>query len=146
MLCFVACHKGSTEVSGTVFEKGSGKGVANASVIFSECVPGDGTGASAICIDVETVQTNAKGEYTFAKDSGDATEYRIRAEKKNYGKPTEVFQTAEAGKCTEDINFTLPAFAWIKFHVKNVNPFDDDDLIRAPGAIGSGNFNFYGKK
>ena len=145
-LMMMSCGKGTTHVSGTVFEKGSNKPVANASVIFSECVPGDGTGASAICIDVETVVTNAQGEYVFEKDSGNATEYRIRAEKRNYGKPTEVFQTASAGKCTENINFTLPAFAWIKFHVKNVNPFDDSDYIAAPGALNyADEYYFFGK-
>jgi hypothetical protein len=146
LLTITSCGKKNfTSVQGQVFEKGSNKPVANAQVIFSRCVPGDGTGAAAICTDIETVTTDANGRYVFTKESDKADSYRIRAEKTNYGKPVEVFQTANAGESTKDINFTLPAFAWIKFHVKNVNPFDDNDLIRAPGSIGVGNYNFYGK-
>jgi hypothetical protein len=143
ILTITSCGKKDfTSVEGHVFEKGSNKPVANAQVIFSRCVSGDGTGAAAVCTDIETVTTDANGKYVFTKEKDDADRYRIRAEKTNYGKPVEVFQTADAGKCTEDINFTLPAFAWIKFHVKNVNPFDDGDLIRAPGAIGGGHIIF----
>ena len=138
--------KDYTSVEGQVLEKGSNKGVANAQVIFSECVPGEGTGSSAICLDIETVLTNAQGKYIFTKEKDDATYYRIRAEKINYGKPIEVFQTANAGESTKNLNFTLPAAAWIKFHVKNVNPFDDNDLIIAPGSSGKGSHYHYGGK
>jgi hypothetical protein len=120
-------NKNVTTIEGQVLEKGSNKPVANAQVIFSECVAGEGFGASSICTDVETVMTNSQGRYIFTKESDKANRYRIRAEKLNYGKPVEVFQTADAGKSTQNLNFTLPAFAWIKFHVKNVNPFDDND-------------------
>ncbi len=138
--------KDYTSIEGQVLEKGSNKGIANAKVIFSECVPGDGFGASAICLDIETVLTNAQGKYILTKEKDDATYYRIRAEKNNYGKPVEVFQTANAGEKSKNLNFTLPAFAWIKFHVKNVNPFDDSDYIAAPGASGGNlDYRFYGK-
>ena len=138
--------KNYTSVEGQVLEKDSNKGVANAQVIFSECVPGEGTGSSAICLDIETVLTNAQGKYIFTKEKDDATYYRIRAEKTNYGKPVEVFQTANAGETSKNLNFTLPAFAWIKFHVKNVKPFDDNDLIIAPGSSATGfDYRFWGK-
>ena len=135
-----------TQIEGQVLEKGSNKGVAGAKVIFSECVAGDGVFASAVCLDVETVITDAQGKFVFTKESDKADRYRIRAGKDNYGKPIEVFQTANAGEKTKNINFTLPASAWIKFHVKNVNPFNEEDLIIAPGSSGlSGPYFLYGK-
>jgi hypothetical protein len=138
--------KDYTSIEGQVLEKGSNKPIANAQVIFSECVAGEGTGSSSICLDVETVLTNAQGKYIFTKEKDDATYYRIRAEKLNYGKPVEVFQTAYAGEKSKNLNFTLPAYAWIKFHVKNVTPFDDSDLIIAPGSSGGNlDYRFYGK-
>lgn len=138
--------KGRTQIEGQVLEKGSNRPVANANVIFSQCVAGDGTFSPKICLDIETVKTDAEGRFTFTKDDDDADEYRIRAEKENYGKTVEVFQTAPAEEKTKNIKLTLPAFAWIKFHIKNVNPFDDSDLIIGPGSSGTGSYYFYGKK
>jgi uncharacterized RmlC-like cupin family protein len=138
--------KDYTSIEGQVLEKGSNKPIANAQVIFSECVAGEGTGSNSICLDVETVLTNAQGKYIFTKEKDDATYYRIRAEKNNYGKPVEVFQTADAGQSTKNLNFTLPAFAWIKFHVKNVNPFDDDDRFAIFIFNSSSDGIFHGKK
>ncbi len=138
--------KDYTSIEGQVLEKGSNKGIANAKVIFSECVSGDGFGASAICADVETVLTNAQGKYIFTKEKDKATDYRIRAEKTNYGNVYPVYHLANAGERTKNLDFTLPAFAWIKFHVKNVNPFDEKDLIIAPGSsLANLNYRFYGK-
>jgi hypothetical protein len=147
ILCSCGKNNGNTVVSGRVLEKGSNTPVANARVIFSQCVQDEGTFSSSVCADVATVLTNAQGEYTFSKEDDEPTNYyRIRAERTNYGKPVEVFQTADAGKSTKNLNFTLPAYAWIKFHVKNMNPFDDSDLIIAPGSSGKGNHYHYGTK
>ena len=122
----------STRIEGRVLEKGSNKPVAGAKIIFSECVAGEGTFSPSVCLDVETTTTDADGKYVFVKEADTADRYRIRAEKNNYGKPIEVYQVATAGEKTKNMDFTLPAFAWIKFHVKNVNPFDGSDLIIAP--------------
>ena len=136
----------STRIEGRVLEKGSNKPVAGAKIIFSECVAGEGTFSPSVCLDVETTTTDAEGKYVFVKESDTADRYRIRAEKNNYGKPIEVYQVATAGEKTKNMDFTLPAFAWIKFHVKNVNPFDDSDYIAAPGALNyADKYHFFGK-
>ena len=135
----------STRIEGRVLEKGSNKPVAGAKIIFSECVAGEGSFSPSVCLDVETTTTDAEGKYVFVKESDTADRYRIRAEKNNYGKPIEVYQVATAGEKTKNMDFTLPAFAWIKFHVKNTKAFDNNDLIVAPGTDGLSGYYFYGK-
>ena len=135
-----------TIIEGRVIEKGSNKPVAGAKIIFSECVAGDGTFSPSTCLDVESTTTDVNGNFRFTKDADTADRYRIRAQKANYGAPVEVYQVAKAREKTTNIDFTLPAFAWIKFHVKNVKPLDDDDLIVAPGYNGGNlKYRFYGR-
>ena len=130
----------STRIEGRVLEKGSKKPVAGAKIIFSECVAGEGTFSPSVCLDLESTLTDADGKYVFVKASDTAERYRIRAEKDNYGKPVEVYQVATAGEKTKNMDFTLPAFAWVKFHVKNVNPVDESDYVITPWS-----YKFYGK-
>jgi hypothetical protein len=126
MIAFFSCSKqGSTQIEGQVIEKGSNKPIANAKVVISQCVKGDGFGSSAICIEIDTVLTDSKGNYMYSNDEKDAINYRLSVYKDNYS--MEVFQTAPAGQSSNKIDFVMRAHAWVKFHVKNITPFDEND-------------------
>jgi hypothetical protein len=137
-----SCGKqGFTRVEGRVLEKGSNKPVANANVIFYQCVAGEGFGSSAICTEIDTAVTDTNGSYVFTREeeNNDVINYRIDAFKGNYS--SEGLTTAQSGKTTKNVDFVMRANAWVKFHIKNVNPFDENDLIIAPWDK-----EFYGDK
>jgi hypothetical protein len=142
-----SCGKqGFTRVEGRVLEKGSNKPVANANVIFYQCVAGEGFGSSAICTEIDTAVTDTNGNYVFTREeeSNDVINYRIDAFKGNYS--SEGLTTAQSGKTTKNVDFVMRANAWVKFHIKNVNPFDDEDRLALLVFNSSNDGIFFGKK
>ena len=143
IISFLGCKKQDfTDIQGRIVEKGSNKGIANAKVVFSQCISNGILGGSS-CEAIDTILTDANGNYRYTLEDDQTTNYHIEAFKDNYR--MELLQTASGGQISKNVDITMLAFAWIKFHVKNVNPFDDSDLIYAPGSIGLGKYVFYGK-
>jgi Carboxypeptidase regulatory-like domain len=147
-LLWVSCGKrNDTGITGQVTERGTGKPIANAKVIFSQCVSGDDFAGTPICIDIATTLTDAQGKYTFLQeDDKESDRYKIRVEKKHHFNEMPAYHLVNAKDKTDNVNFTMMATAWVKFHIKNQNPTDDLDKIFAPGSVSvSGPYIFLGK-
>jgi hypothetical protein len=135
--------KDFTDIQGRIIEKGSNKGIVNAKVVFSQCISNGILGGSS-CEAVDTVLTDANGNYRYTVEDDQTINYHIEAFKDNYY--MELLQTASGGQISKNVNIVMLAHAWIKFHVKNVNPFDDSDYIAAPGALNyADKYYFFGK-
>jgi hypothetical protein len=132
-----------TRIEGKVVDMGSGKGIAGATVVIYECVSG-GFGGGRFCEPIDSVFTDKDGNYKYENATSDASSFDLRAFKKNH--TLDVSIGVSTGEKYKDKNLTLRAHAWVKFHVKNVNPFNEYDLIKSPGAIGAGNYNYLGTK
>jgi hypothetical protein len=141
-----SCHalnSNFTRIEGKVVDMGSGKGIAGATVVIYECVSG-GLGGGRFCEPIDSVFTDKDGNYKYENATSDASSFDLRAFKKNH--TLDVSIGATTGEKHKNKNLSLKAHAWIKFHVKNVNPFNEYDKIIAPGAFGGGvNYVFYGK-
>lgn len=131
-----------TDISGRIIEKGSNKGVADAQVVFYQCISG-GIGQGSLCEPIDTISTDANGYYQYTMENDETVSYHIEAYKPNYTMQT--LQIAQGGRTTKKADIVLLPHAWIKFHVKNVNPVDENDFIIAPGSTGTGSYYFYGK-
>ncbi|MFZ4545072.1 MAG: hypothetical protein ACOYOA_13545 [Saprospiraceae bacterium] len=143
-IIFAGCNKVDyTDISGRVIEKGSKKGVADAQVVFYQCISGR-IGQGSFCEPIDTVLTDPNGNYHYVLENDKTVNYHIEAYKPNYTMQT--LQSATGGEKTKNVDILMRAHAWIRFHVKNVNPFDDNDLIYAPGQGGLKNYQFYGKQ
>ena len=97
---------------------------------------------------IDTFVADNDGKYQFEffhkVDDFDRKElyiYRVDCIKDQYFPYRE--KKAHKGMWTKNLNFVLDPYAWIKVHIKNVNPFDDRDLISTNSDGGGG--EYYGK-
>jgi hypothetical protein len=132
------CHKEANnfiKVSGKVLEFGSTKPIANAKVgIYEEGGAFLGTTWTKL---VDSTHTDVNGFYNIDKpniDVGSSFYISAAAEKYYTFEPTKYLSTGKA--VTNEI--ILDPFAWIKIHVKNVNPFDTNDKIIINGSTYTG--------
>jgi hypothetical protein len=144
----VQCRKESNnyiKVSGKVLEFGSNKPIANAKVgIYSEGGAFLGSTWSNL---VDTTRTDANGFYSIEKqgiDNGSSFYVSAAANKYYTFDPTKYLAT---GQDVTNNDIVLDPFAWIKIHVKNVNPFGDNDKFIINGSTYEGknfeqNFTF----
>ncbi len=115
------------KTSGKVLEFGSNKPIKNAKVgIYEE--GGEFLGSTWTKL-VDTTRTDATGFYHF--DIGDLDKgssfFISAAADKYYTYDPNNYLVTKQEVLNNDI--VLDPFAWIKVHVKNVNPFDDNDRI-----------------
>ena len=123
------------KTSGKVLEFGSNKPIKNAKVgIYEE--GGEFLGSTWTKL-VDTTRTDATGAYHFDKgnlDKGSSFFISAVADKYYTYDPNNYLVT---GQEVTNLNIVLDPFAWIKVHVKNVNPFDDNDRIGLGNGIGT---------
>lgn len=139
ILLLVQCHKEPTstfiKMSGKVLEYGTNKPIANAKVgIYEE--GGEFLGATWTRL-LDTTRTDANGFYYFDKpnlDKGSSFFIAATANKYYAYDPNSYLIT---GQVVTNNDIVLDPFAWIKVHVKNVNPFDDRDSIFLDGIVGT---------
>ena len=139
LLVMAQCHKDSTtayiKVSGKVLEFGSNKPVKNAKVgIYEE--GGTFLGGTWTKL-VDTTRTDANGIYRLEKgnlDKGSSFFISAFADKYYTYDPNNYLVT---GQDVTNNNIVLDPFAWIKVHVKNVNPFNDRDSILLGNVVGT---------
>ncbi len=123
------------KTSGKVLEFGSNKPIKNAKVgIYEE---GGAFLGSTWTKLVDTTRTDANGFYHFDKgnlDKGSSFFISAFADKYYTYDPNNYLVT---GQEVTNLNIVLDPFAWIKVHVKNVNPFNDRDSILLGNVVGT---------
>lgn len=123
------------KTSGKVLEFGSNKPIKNAKVgIYEE---GGAFLGSTWTKLVDTTRTDATGFYHF--DIGDLDKgssfFISAAADKYYAYDPNNYLVTKQEVLNNDI--VLDPFAWIKVHVKNVNPFNDRDSILLGNVVGT---------
>jgi hypothetical protein len=144
-LFWTSCDDGMldyTKISGIVRDAGKGTPIPDAKVILyiKEGIAfNSGPG-----FPIDTIISDANGYYEYVFNHELGYIYSVQAEKTGYW---EVEPTSDfiEGKETE-VNLHIYPLAWLKIHVKNVNPFDENDLLTAytNHLTGSSPENSYG--
>jgi hypothetical protein len=118
------------DVRGQVLEIVTQKPIANALVAIYE-EGGEFLGSSWTRL-LDSTRTDANGFYRFNKpDLDNGSTFTLSAVAKKYYVFDAISNRTnfETGKVVTNCNLILEPYAWIKVHVKNVNPFDENDLI-----------------
>jgi hypothetical protein len=138
LLVLSACHKDAiTHISGHVTTLGTEDPVVDAKLVLFGGIPDDNfSNPSASYYRIDSTYTDATGYYEFNFDAGDYVILDVVAEKESYFSQS-VQQGLIAGRGNV-ADIVLEPFAWVKFHVKNVMPMDDGDIISVWGSWGGG--------
>jgi hypothetical protein len=128
------------QITGKILEKGSKKPVKGAKVYLRNCKSGPlFTGYS--CQAIDSVTTDNTGRYSFiykfAGFSGRGFDLVVRVPE---GFRQENSAVALAPNTHDIVNYDVEIIprAWIKIHVKNINPFDDFDEVWISGGWSGG--------
>lgn len=132
-LFWTSCDDGMldyTKISGIVRDAGKGTPIPDAKVILyiKEGIAfNSGPG-----FPIDTIISDANGYYEYVFNHELGYIYSVQAEKTGYW---EVEPTSDfiEGKETE-VNLHIYPLAWLKIHVKNVNPFDENDNMQYAGG------------
>jgi hypothetical protein len=130
----------STRVEGQVLEYGTLKPLPHTMIIIEEG-ENSGFGGSTSWYPYDTIYSDANGYYSYRfkqessiQSGGNTTafSYQMVVIKEKYFKPSDILIAKKY--YTKNKNIILDPFAWIKVHVKNVNPFDDNDYCLIGGG------------
>ena len=136
-----AC-KGKLCISGQVLDETTNQPVVGATVLLG--IEKDGGGTFTLRDFVDSFVTNEKGEYQFFIDtlSREGT-YTLLPKHKKFFKPQYWENISEYDGAVRKTLFLHPE-AWLKLHIKNVNPYNMDDKLRLYTEWFS--ISFYGDK
>ena len=143
ILLFVGCRKIShnTDVSGSVNENGTYRSMADVTVYL---LKQDGNCFS--CVNpfriVQTTNTDENGRFSFDFKSEKGYTYTLAAKKNNYFDLVGGVIHIDKDKNNKGISITLIPYAYLKLHIRNVNPFNGLDLFSISHSYL--NYNFYG--
>lgn len=152
-VCFSSCKKGvediRTKVYGRITDYYSGRPIANASVkifaIDSRFQPFNYDTTNATITD-----GNGEYEMTFYGRREDYISYGILIKKQPEGYKISNFGGMIKKKHSNHLNFDLKGNAYLRVHIKNVTPFDNNDNIDLSAIIytssGVGSFLGLGTK
>ena len=138
-LLWISCDNdgilsGTTIIEGQVLAYGTNEPVENATVTLYERVStGSFSGAD---VAVETIITDASGSYSFESEGLGLT--GVNATHDNYFEPNMITYDGIVYKNRNNIDIVIDPHAWLKLHIKNVNPFDQNDYINVNGFITEG--------
>jgi hypothetical protein len=123
-------NKTRTKVTGRVMEYGTLKPMAQCMVVLEESFFAPRSGGGRY-YPIDTTYTDDQGYYLYdfkhVPHSNDYFfTYQVKAVQQNYFNGYTEF---ESGYWERDRDIILDPFAWIKAHVKNVNPFDEMDYL-----------------
>ncbi|MBL0292974.1 MAG: carboxypeptidase regulatory-like domain-containing protein [Saprospiraceae bacterium] len=137
ILLFASCKKDfeGIEIKGRITEVGSGKPVSGAKVTIvgrgSDGSPWlSGGGISAI---VDSVFTDANGHYSYRNVESPFGGYIILISKDKYqpANPPHGFDNG----FPHNFDYQLQPYAWVKIHLKNVNPVNESDWVEFFGSF-----------
>ncbi len=126
IVCFNRCEKdklvGSNNGNIHVRQYKTGVAIAGAKIIVTKGNLSSGVGT----IPVDTLYTDADGNATYTGEIDNSYFYYAEAYRDNY------FDTHnnQASLTSGTANIVMYANSYVKLHVKNVNPFDQYDLIQ----------------
>lgn len=147
-----SCKKGvediKTEVYGTISDYYSGQHIANATI---KIISRNNSNVPFIIDTILSTSTNENGEYDikFHGRREDYISYGIFINKQPEGY-RDTFYDRIKKKHSNQLNFSMKGNAYLKVHIKNVTPFDNNDLIDLSAIIyissGVGNYVGHGTK
>lgn len=112
---------------GRILEKGTNKPVPNADIfLYEHELDGDLWGGSPRIL-INSYKADGEGWYQFTFNDLAKHGYDIQVVAKDYYESKKMSPNEVNGVSKMDV--VLDPYAWIKFHVKNVNPQDDNDRI-----------------
>lgn len=138
-LFIISCEKNrSTVIEGHVYEFGTNDPVEGATIYLQRGSRSGGWSSQANYVNLDSVKSDALGYYKmdhFLEEIGGTV---IEVEMEGYiNKSTANFQQH---KVTQH-DFVLQPYAWIQWHVENVNPYNSLDLIVYSSSRGGGGSN-----
>jgi len=113
---------------GKVLEKGTNKPISNAKIYLYEFEFGGDFTIIKPRILINTYESDKDGNYDFTYFNDISKGYVIKVGAEKYYLSGEYTPNDNDGIASNTV-FYLDPYAWIKFHVKNVNPFDENDKI-----------------
>jgi len=99
--------------------------IANAMILITRGVPPSGFGTTVI----DTLYTDANGRATYNKNVDTGYKYYAEAYKEGYFDTHNSQVDVRPGEKNLTTTIYMYAHSWVKLHVKNVNPFDQTDII-----------------
>ena len=142
LLCLMSCHKpkpvdSATKIEGRLMDRGSEIPIPNirARLIEVRSTGSWSTGRSVI----QSATSDAKGQFTFdIQWTDDLKGYEVDAVPNDLDKYYDLpFVRGEVKKGqTNKVDVLMQPYGWIKYKIKNINPYDDRDTIRC----GAGTF------
>jgi hypothetical protein len=153
LTAFFGCEKdddgdytkdGSTVVRGTVTEFGTNKPVANALVVLNKAAIGGFFQQGGQFFPVDTFFTDINGKFDFKyKSEGRFTE-AIQVQQKGFFDSYIYDNNLQIGSGQINIaNVVIKPEAFIRFHIKNVNPAPIGDDLRLSGEWSTGSGDEY---
>ena len=140
-VALASCSKSKMEntiAQGRILAYGSNQPVAGARVILQYCAgSGSVLGGGLSCFNLDTVTTAADGKYKFDFVGNSTYLYQFTVRAEGYAKPPYEYDINNLQQVNEK-NVTLDPYSWIRLHVKNIRPFDSQDVIRLAGPWGGG--------
>ncbi|NOT36081.1 MAG: hypothetical protein HOP11_01745 [Saprospiraceae bacterium] len=123
-----------TKVEGMVKEYGTGRPIVHALVILDEGIQTGFFTGNINWYPEDSVYTDSLGHYVFefkhkpyVSGREEYFSYQLRCDYPNYfGIAPKLVATSWWFK---DLDLILDPYAWIKVHIKNVNPYDEHDYI-----------------
>jgi hypothetical protein len=95
----------------------------------------------------DTLYTDKNGMWSFKappqQPSGNNNDYAFVFEKDKYYKHVSKTYISYNDENWVDVSPALSPYAWIEIHAKNVNPFDDNDVLWAPLELGTSSESKY---
>jgi hypothetical protein len=111
--------------------------IANAMVLITRGVPGSGVGSQI----VDTLYTDANGRVAYNKKVDENYMYYAEAYKDGYFDTHNQQVDVRPGEKNFTTTIFMYAHSWVKLHVKNVNPYDQFDLLRISTSFYQWNFS-----
>ncbi|MGI8893607.1 MAG: hypothetical protein ACR2GN_09140, partial [Bacteroidia bacterium] len=111
--------------------------LANAMILITRGVPGSGVGTQV----VDTLYTDANGRAAYNKKVDENYMYYAEAYKEGYFDTRNSQVSVTPGKKNFTTTIYMYAHSWVKLHVKNVNPYDQFDLLRISTSFYYWNFS-----
>ena len=143
-VALASCSKSKMEntiAQGRILAYGTNKPVAGARVSLQGCTYSWQGGGYCNIIDSTITQSDGKYHFNFVGESTD--NYIVFVKADGYHKNDYLINDFHTD-FTHDI--TLDPYSWIRLHVKNIRPFDSQDLVSLAGPWGGGGGKdiFYG--
>ncbi len=130
--CLGACNKNKKAtytIKGQVTDGTLGSGVAGATVLLQVKEVSGGTFNNSYKT-LESITTDGNGNYSFTFDRVNAVDYKITVSKNLHFGEEDVINPDDLSTDSENTrNYTMRAMAWVRAHIKNVNPDDPNDKV-----------------